>query len=163
MGGWFNQQFTNMSTSADKYIDILIELEPVFKKAGQVALELRKTAKMSNKFRSGISMLDMVTDADLAVQEAILNEMAKTKLRECKVVAEENTPSVSKFKGTNNLTVTIDPIDGTFIYTSGGRFFSVIICLNDGKSLLYTYVYYPVVDWVRRITRNSVEDFGILP
>ena len=152
-----------MYTTSDKYIDILIGLEPVFKKAGQLALELRKTAKISDKFQSGISMLDMVTDADLAVQEVILTEMAKTKLRECKIVAEENTPSVLKFKGVNDLTITIDPIDGTFIYTSSGRFFSVIICLNDGKSLLYTYVYYPVVDWARRITKNKVEDFGTLP
>jgi fructose-1,6-bisphosphatase/inositol monophosphatase family enzyme len=104
-----------------------------------------------------------VTEADLAVQEMILAEMAKTKLTECRLIAEEDTPAVSEFIGVNGLVLTIDPIDGTFIYVGKGRLFSVIVCLNDGKVSLYTYLYYPAVDWSRRITRGEITDFGKLP
>lgn len=147
----------------NEYIEKLIELESAFKKAGQLALEMRETAKVSNKTDSDNPIFDVVTDADLAVQEAILIALKETKLVECTIVAEENTQSVAEFKGKNGLTLAIDPIDGTLLYTSGGRFFSVIISLKDEKSLLYTFVYYPAVDWARRITEKGVEDFGILP
>ncbi len=152
-----------MTQNTEEYIDLLIELEPVFKKAGELALELRQTAKSSYKSETGLHGVDLVTEADLAVQEMVLSEMVKTKLAECKIVAEENTPSVAKFKGINGLTITIDPIDGTFIYASNGRFFSTIICLNDGESLLYTFTHYPAVNWTRRIANNEIQDFGDLP
>lgn len=152
-----------MIQNTEEYINLLISLEPIFKQAGDLALKLRSTAKASYKSETGVHGVDLVTEADLAVQEMILSAMVKTKLIECKIIAEENTPSVAKFKGSNGLTLTIDPIDGTFIYTSNGRFFSIIVCLNDGQSLLYTYTLYPAVDWARRIANSQVQDFGILP
>jgi fructose-1,6-bisphosphatase/inositol monophosphatase family enzyme len=152
-----------MNKNADECIKILIELEPVFKKAGELALKMRKTAKSKNKFNTGIAGIDIVTEADTAVQEMILLEMAKTKLVECQLIAEEDTGSVKKFKGTNGLVLTLDPIDGTIFYASTGKFYSIIICLNDGKNPLYTFLHYPELNWTCRITKNGVEDFGDLP
>ncbi|HBE90901.1 MAG: hypothetical protein A3E37_00410 [Candidatus Andersenbacteria bacterium RIFCSPHIGHO2_12_FULL_46_9] len=152
-----------MIGNTDEYINILIALEPVIKRAGKLALQLRPNVQTHYKHKTGIRGIDIVTDADLAVQEAILQEMAKTKLVECQLIAEEDTPSVAKFKGTNGLTLTLDPIDGTIWYVSNADFFSTIVCLRDTESLLYTFCHYPVVDWSRRITDNIVEDFGALP
>jgi hypothetical protein len=50
-----------------------------------------------------------VTGADLQVQEFILSRLAETPLVECELFAEEATPSVYKFKGTNGLVFLIDP------------------------------------------------------
>lgn len=142
---------------------MLIELEPVIKQAGTLALKLRPNAKIQNKLQTGIHGIDIVTNADFGVQEAILLEMAKTKLIECQLIAEEDTPSVNKFRGTNGLTLTLDPIDGTFGYAGDSDFFSIIVGLRDNKSLLYTLCHYPAVNWTRRIARNEVVDFGELP
>jgi fructose-1,6-bisphosphatase/inositol monophosphatase family enzyme len=150
-------------TIEDRLVDILISLELVVKKAGELMLELRKNATVNDKFATGIKGIDMVTNADLAVQEAILSEMAKTELVDCKLFAEENTESVEKFKNTNGFTLSLDPIDGTAIYASTGRFFCTIIYLRKGEELLYTLYYYPAFGWGRRITKNGVEDFGSLP
>jgi hypothetical protein len=152
-----------IDTMIKKYVDRLIELEPVIQKAGELAVDLRKTAKSHNKFQTGEHMIDIVTEADLAVQEMILSEIAKTDLVNCRLIAEEDTPSVKKFIGTNGLTLTIDPIDGTFIYASSGRFFSVIVCLYYRETPLYTFFHYPDISWSRRITQNKVVDFGERP
>lgn len=152
-----------MAEKFDEYVNILIKLEPAFRKAGDLALQFRSTALSHNKYQSGIEGIDIVTEADIKIQEEILSEMAKTKLVDCELIAEEDTPSVSKFKGTNGLVLTLDPIDGTIFYKNGKRFFCIIVCLHDGKSLLYSFYHYPVVNWSRRITENKVEDFGDLP
>lgn len=147
----------------DEYINLLIALEPVIKRAGKLALQLRPNVKTQEKHQTGIRGIDIVTNADLAVQEAILQEIAKTKLVECQLIAEEDTPSVAKFRGTNGLTLTLDPIDGTIWYVSNADFFSTIVCLRDNESLLYTFCHYPVVDWSRRIVGNQVDDIGEIP
>lgn len=151
-----------MKIEKDNLINILISLEPVFKKAGELALELRQNAVIKTKSETGITGIDMVTNADLAVQEFILSEMAKTELVECELFAEEKTESVKKFKNTNGFTLSLDPIDGTFIYASTGRFFCTIIYLRRGDELLYSFYNYPVLNWSRRIT-DKVEDFGETP
>ena len=152
-----------MNQKVKEALRILISLEPVFKQAGDLAKKLRPTALAENKLQTGVSGIDIVTDSDLAVQEFILSEMAKTSLVDCSLIAEENTPLVSKFKGTNGLVLTLDPIDGTKIYATKGDFYSVIICLHDGQSYIYSYCYYPEVNWARRVANDEVVDFGNLP
>ena len=93
----------NMKNEIEECIDVLVESEPMFKRAGDLALKLRSTASSRNKYQSGIKGIDIVTEADLAVQEAILSELAKTKLIECQLIAEEDTTTVAKFKGMNVL------------------------------------------------------------
>jgi len=152
-----------MEKKAKECIEILIKLEVAFREAGEVALKMRKTAGSRNKYNTGIAGIDIVTEADTAVQEFILSEMCKTKLVECQLFAEEDTELTKKFKGTNGLVLTLDPIDGTIFYASTGRFFSTIVCLHDGKKMLYTFCNYPVVNFSRRIANGEVKDFGILP
>lgn len=152
-----------METDINKCIDILIESESIIKEAGELSLGLRATTKTSNKLQTGIEGIDIVTEADCAVQEFILSKLAETELVNCKIIAEEDTPSVTKFKGTNGLTLTIDPIDGTIFYVNNKRFFCIIVCLRSEEKMLYTFCYYPVVNWSRRVADGSVVDFGELP
>jgi len=152
-----------MAESFQKYIDILISLEPVFKKVGELAVKMRKTALAKNKLSTGIAGIDIVTEADTAVQEMILSEMTKTGLVECELMAEENTLSVLRFKGANGLVLALDPIDGTIIYASTGRFYSTIVTLHDKKDILYTFYNYPEINWSRRITGDKIEDTGDFP
>lgn len=151
-----------MENNIQEYIDILISLEPAFKKAGELAVKMQKTAKSNNKFSTGFAGIDIVTEADLAVQEVILAEMAKTKLIDCKLIAEEDTPLAKKFTGKNGLTLTLDPIDGTLLYAAGKNLYLTIISLHNGKNLFYTFLHYPFFNWTRRIT-SKIEDFGIMP
>ena len=147
----------------DQYLDILTSCEPIFEQAAQLALDLRGKVPIHNKSATGVEGVDIVTGADLQVQEFILSRLAETQLAECELFAEEATPSVSKFKGTNGLVLLIDPIDGTAKYVSGGKFFSVIISMHNKKDLLYTYYRFPLLGWTKRIVKDKAEDIGSVP
>jgi hypothetical protein len=147
----------------DQYLDILISCEPIFEQAAQLALDLRGKVPIHNKSATGVEGVDIVTGADLQVQEFILSKLAETALVECELFAEEATTSVSKFKGTNGLVLLIDPIDGTAKYVSGGKFFSIIISMHNKKDLLYTYYRFPLLGWTKRIVKDKAEDIGNVP
>lgn len=144
-------------------IKTLIKLEPVFKQAIEIACEMQSTAKQYNKYDTGVSVIDIVTEADLAVQEFLLQELIKTDLVDCRLLAEEDTPLVSRFTNKNGHYLTIDPIDGTAIYSKGGKAFSIIISFHDGKNLLYTYEHYPILDWTQKIINNTYTTVGDHP
>ena len=157
---WYDLKMDKLK---EDIVGLLVESEPLFKKAGEFLLKIRQKTKIKNKYNTGIRGVDIVTEADLEVQEMILSELAKTRLADCQLIAEEDTPSIAKFNGTNGLVLTLDPIDGTILYASNKRFFSVIVCLHDTKSMLYSFNHYPVLQWSRRITFNKIKDFGHLP
>jgi len=144
-------------------IDILINLEPAIKKAGILALKMQKNITVSKKLNTGIYGVDIVTEADLKVQEMILSEFAKTELNQCRMAAEENTPSINKFKNKNGFILCLDPIDGTVFYSSKKKFFSIIVSLINKKDILYTYNYFPALKWGYRILGDNVKNFGKLP
>lgn len=152
-----------MKNTEEKLVKFLVELETVFKKAGELAMEMRKTVSSRNKFNTGVAGIDIVTEADTAVQEFILSEMTKTKLVECELIAEEDTPSVARFKGINGLVIALDPIDGTAIYASSGRFYSTIVTLHNKKDILYTFYNYPEVSLSRSIAGDKIEESGAFP
>jgi fructose-1,6-bisphosphatase/inositol monophosphatase family enzyme len=147
----------------DQYLNMLVSFEPIFEQAANLACELRNKVSSYNKSQTGDEVLDIVTDADLQVQEFILSKLSETPLVECELIAEESTPSVFKFKGTNGLVLSLDPIDGTAMYIAGQRFFSLIVGLHNKKDLLYTYYRYPLLNWAKRIVRNEAQDIGNLP
>lgn len=152
-----------MAQIVKKYVNALIKLEPIFKQASEMSLELRSTVDVKKKLNTGIDLVDIVTEADLLVQETILVEAAKTVLKDCILVAEEKTPSVKKFKGSNNLTLALDPIDGTFLYTSNGRLFNTQVSLKSENKILYTFCHYPAVKWSMRMSDDGVLEFGKKP
>lgn len=92
----------------------------------RVALEERSRAEVSFKpyetsARPVVALAcSIVTKADLLVQEAILRSLLDSGLGECAVVAEEETPSSSLFRPSDEAPVIfIDPIDGTLAYAIG--------------------------------------------
>lgn len=145
------------------YVEELIKLESLFTKAGALAVELQNKAKSYNKFSTGKADFDIVTKADLEIQEFILQAMAKTPLRACQLFAEENTPSVKLFKGAGNLFLTLDPINGTSLYADGKKYWNIIIALHDERDFLYTISLYPTVSWTNKIIGKKYESIGQKP
>lgn len=144
-------------------IDAIQKFEKDFIEAGKLAIKLRKNAVVSNKFASGIEDIDIVTSADLAVQEFLLKKLANSELKNCELVAEENTPSKKLFSKHSDIVLTIDPIDGTKSYATGGKFYSVIVTLHDKKNPIYTFDYFPELNWGIKIVNDKCEIFGRAP
>jgi len=144
-------------------VNELEKLEPVFVKAGEHALARQKDIKHTTKHNSGTFEVDVVTEADGETQEIILKAMAETPLVDCNLIAEEDAPTVSKFKTTGNLFLTLDPIDGTALYVSGKKFWSVIVGLHNEKEMLYSFAHFPAVNWTNKIIGNKYESIGKLP
>lgn len=147
-----------MNINEQKMVSELQKLEPVFIEAGKHALGRQKDIKHGLKHNSGTFEVDVVTEADKETQEIILRAMAETPLIDCHLIAEEDTPTVAKFKTTGNLFLTIDPIDGTALYVNGKKYWSVLIGLHSDKDMLYTFNYYPAVDWIDKIVGDKYED-----
>lgn len=144
-------------------VEILKSLEPVFIEAAQLAYKMQKGVKYHDKYNTGNPLADIVTEADLAVQEFLLKEIIKTDLVNCHLLAEENTPLAKKFNEQGKYYLGIDPIDGTATYAKGGKCFSTIISLHDGKNILYMFGYYPVLNWQYRVANNKYSESGEKP
>ncbi len=144
-------------------IKTLENLEPIFIQAGKLALKMQENVISHNKFNTGNSAADIVTEADLAVQEFLLNEMLKTDLINCYLLAEENTVSAKKFNEEGKYFLSIDPIDDTALYAKGKEHFSTIISLHDGHKFLYMFIYFPAWDWIHKIVNDDYSIIGEAP
>lgn len=139
------------------------QFEPVFIEAGKLASKLREKAAVHYKATSGIEEIDIVTSADLAVQELILEKLAQSDLKNCELLAEEDTPSVKLFAKSADLVLTLDPIDGTKSYADGKRMYLLIITLHDKEKPIYTFDYFPELDWGIKIVGKENKFFGQTP
>lgn len=145
------------------FVKILQNLEPIFIESAQLALKMQKGVSFHNKYNTGNNIVDVVTEADLAVQEFLLKALSKTELINCRMFAEENTPSINKFSEQSKYCLSLDPIDGTAVYAKGGKYFSVIVTLHDGKDILYMFNYFPVFDYAFRVVNNVYSTLGVVP
>jgi len=146
-----------------KELDLIQQFEPLFIEAAKMAMKMRKTAKVENKSNTGITEIDIVTDADLAVQEFVLKKLAESDLRNCELVAEEKTAAISLFSKKSDIVLTLDPIDGTANYAKGGQLYSIIASLHDKKNPLYTFDYFPEINWGLKIVGDKVSEIGTKP
>ena len=144
-------------------VETLQSLEPLFVDAGKLALKMQKGVDHHNKYNTGNPLADIVTEADLAVQEFLLKEIVKTEFVNCHLLAEESTPLAKKFNDQGKYFLGIDPIDGTATYAKGGKCFSTIISLHDGINILYMFGYYPALNWTYRVADNKYSAFGETP
>lgn len=149
--------------NAESLVACLERLEPAFVRASQAALSMQKGIKYYSKLETGDPAVDIVTEADLATQEAILTAMRSTPLVGCRLLAEEDTESVKLFAPESNFYIGIDPIDGTAVYARGGEHFSTIISLHDGDRFLYMSIYFPAWDWKLKIARGKYAASGNPP
>lgn len=144
-------------------IETLQELEPTFIQAGQLAYRMQAGVGRHKKLSTGDDIIDIVTEADLAVQEYLLQAMGKTELINCRLLAEENTVDINKFNEQGKYYLAVDPIDGTAVYARGGQHFSVIISLHDGEKPLYTFVHYPALGCTYKVVNNIFSVVGKMP
>lgn len=144
-------------------VETLENLEPIFIEAAQLALKMQKGVGHRNKTNTGNEFADIVTEADLAVQEFLLKEIIKTDLVNCRLLAEENTTFTDRFNTQGKYYLSIDPIDGTATYAVGGEYFSTIIMLHDGKNILYMFDYFPVFNYFHKIVNNNYSTSGKAP
>ena len=147
----------------EDYIKAMQELEPVFFEAGRLAVKLQENIILKTKLGTGVSEIDIVTNADTAVQELVLSVASKTILSQCRLVAEEKTESVDKFNPNGEFLLAIDPIDGTYRYADGGKLYSFIISLQSKGLPFYTFVYYPAFGWTHRFVNDSHFEEGNKP
>jgi len=146
-----------------KELEIIQQFEKDFIEAGKMAVRLRSQAIISNKYSSGIKDIDIVTTSDLAVQETVLEKLAKSELKNCLLVGEEKTPGKRLFADHSDLVLTIDPIDGTMAYATGGKYYSIIITIHDRKRPIYTFDYFPEINWGIKIVNDKIEFIGQRP
>ncbi|MBM3465671.1 MAG: hypothetical protein FJX76_26570 [Armatimonadetes bacterium] len=152
-----------MTADAQRMIEILVSREPAMRSAADIGREMQGRVPVEMKSHTGNLMADVVTEADRRVQQEILTVLAPTDLRRCTLLAEE-TPSGEDprgaFEGSAGLYLTIDPIDGTKRFTEGKPWFSLIVGLHDGRRPLYTFAYYPRLDWWIRMAGDAAETSG---
>ncbi len=145
------------------FLETLQTLEPVFIEAGKLAYKMQSGVEQHNKYNTGNPVTDIVTAADLAVQEFLLEAMSKTDLINCRLIAEENTTLTKNFNEQGQYYLAIDPIDDTAIYAKNGKYFSQIISLHDGKNLLYMFIRFPALNWTHKIINNTYSVSGDTP
>ncbi len=109
-------------------------------KAGRVLMDHMQTGFSVNY--KGV--IDLVTDADIAAEEAIKSELATIDGTE--ILAEESAKDMSMRKGRFWI---VDPLDGTTNFAHAFPFFAVSIALaeiGEGYSTLIGIVYLPRLD-----------------
>jgi myo-inositol-1(or 4)-monophosphatase len=87
---------------------------------------------------------DLVTDADVASQQAIRQVIA-ARFPEHDFIGEEQ-PASSERPEAHRLTWIVDPLDGTTNYVHGYPHYSVSVALVRGNQILTGVVYDPVAD-----------------
>lgn len=146
----------------------LSALEPLFISGGRLAHALQHEVDAELKAATGDFRIDVVTRADRAVQEVIVAGLVEAGLDFCTLVAEE-TPLPGqvdlrgRFAPRGALSITLDPIDGTSRYVAGHEWFSTIVGLHDGRQPLYTFMFYPALDWWVRIHDREITMSGPPP
>ncbi len=122
------------------------KLPAIMRWAGSIARELRKHNIEITGKTSGSVFTDALTLADLTVQDLIINAMRDLDplFLKCKIEAEETTGDLERFASESNLTISLDPIDGTKQFRDKtGNGYSVMLHLRNPQDVLYSLIYLP--------------------
>lgn len=121
-------------------------LPDVMRWGGAVAKRLRHFDIAVGGKSSGNANTDALTLADLSVQELLVAALrdADPILKSCRVEGEESTGDMELFDQSAELSIAIDPIDGTKQYRDkSGNGYSIIVHLHDNENPFYSLVYAP--------------------
>ncbi len=147
-----------------KILDEIQKFEKDFIAAGKLASRIHKEAAVNLKTDTGFYELDVVTAADLAVQEYILERLSQSEeIKKCELLAEEKTKFTDGFLKRSDLVLTIDPIDGTYLYANGKKMWKAIVGIHDRKRPLYTFCYFPEYNWGVKIVEDKCSYIGKRP
>lgn len=136
-----------MTAAVDEVAEALSAHMPeVLRWAGAIARQLRKfNIGLSGK-TSGSAETDALTLADLTVQELVVSALRDRSplFRECRIEAEESNGDLEHFATDSELTIALDPIDGTKQYRDHtGNGYAVMLHLRDRETLHYSLVFVP--------------------
>jgi len=110
----------------------------VAKSAGETLLKYFRRERIPHKEKSGKS--DLVTEADLAAQEKITEELARLH-PDTPVIGEEG-----KREHEEGSYFLVDPLDGTLNFFHGIPYFSVSIALMEGREPIAGVVHAPALN-----------------
>ncbi|MCX7101642.1 MAG: inositol monophosphatase family protein [Methylobacter sp.] len=116
----------------------LIVLESIIREAGSIAMTHFKDLKNLEVTKK--SPRDLVTDADVAVEAFLQNELAKH-YPQFGFWGEESGQSANQ---TSRWIV--DPIDGTHSFSRGQYFWAISVALEIDQELVFGAVYAPALD-----------------
>jgi 3'(2'), 5'-bisphosphate nucleotidase len=123
-----------------------VHMPAVLRWAGAIARRLRGYDIALDGKHSGSAATDALTIADLSLQELIVAALrdCDPAFRQCRIDAEETTGDLARFPPDADLTIGIDPIDGTRRYRDRiGGAWSVMLHLRSKFAVLYSLVYHP--------------------
>lgn len=118
----------------------------VLRWAGAIARQLRKFNIALSGKTSGSAATDALTLADLTVQELVISALRDRSplFRQCRIEAEEENGDMGRFASDGELTIALDPIDGTKQYRDHtGNGYAVMLHLRDRQTLHYSLVFIP--------------------
>lgn len=123
-----------------------VHLPPVVRWAGAIARRMRQYNIGLGGKTSGSALTDALTLADLTVQELLVSALrdADPVYRYCRIEAEESTGDLDRFPAEAELTIALDPIDGTKQYRDKtGNGYAVMLHLRSADDVLYSLVFIP--------------------
>lgn len=136
-----------MSLEVAQVIDALLTDAPdLLRWGGAVAKKLRTFNIALEGKSSGNANTDALTLADLTVQELVVAGLRDRSpiLRECRIEAEEENGDLAAFNEAGELTIALDPIDGTKQFRDRtGNGYSVMLHLRNRKDVLFSLVFCP--------------------
>lgn len=89
--------------------------------------------------------LSIVTDADTMVQNYLLKKIS-ARFKNAAVICEENFEPDINLMNEKKMSIVIDPVDGTAIFTMGLPFWCVSLGIFDGFKPAYGFIYSPACD-----------------
>jgi 3'(2'), 5'-bisphosphate nucleotidase len=123
-----------------------VHMPAVLRWAGAIARRLRNYDIGLEGKNSGSAATDALTIADLSLQELIVAALRDCDpvFRRCRVDAEETTGDLARFPPDADLTIGIDPIDGTRRYRDRiGGAYSLMLHLRSKSDVLYSLLHHP--------------------
>jgi len=123
-----------------------VHMPAVLRWAGAIARRLRGYDIGLDGKHSGSAATDALTIADLSLQELIVAALRDCDpvFRQCRIDAEETTGDLARFPADADLTIGIDPIDGTRRYRDRiGGSYSIMLHLRSKSDVLYSLVHHP--------------------
>lgn len=123
------------------------QMPSVLRWCGAVARRLRQfNISVNGQKLSGSSNTDALTLADLTCQELLVAALRDGDpiFRRCRIEAEESTGDLQQFAANAELTIALDPIDGTKQYRDrSGNGYAVMLHLRSPETVHYSLCYIP--------------------
>ncbi|MFD5869176.1 inositol monophosphatase family protein [Corynebacterium sp. NPDC060344] len=116
---------TTATDSPDTSLDDAALAARVVARAAELAARMRAEG-LETEFKTSIS--DVVTAADRAAEELVVSELARLRPDDG-ILGEEGSAK----EGTSGRTWVIDPVDGTYNFTSGSDYWCSAIALVEGS------------------------------